>query len=85
MSEEINQAESEMRDLHIEGMLSQPMCGKAPAKRPRSLEPEEMESPDIEGYLDDFYLEDTTKVALLRSYANYLSAKLKAQKENLRE
>lgn len=81
MSEQDNEYEmDQLKNLHAEGMLSQAPCGKAPAKRPRQVMEEE--APDIEGYLDEFYLSDATKVGLLRTYANYLAAKLKAQKEN---
>lgn len=44
-------------------------------------ESEEAEGPDLEAYLAEWDLADKEKIALCRTYASYLTAKLKAQQK----
>jgi len=50
-------------------------------KRPRSPGPLDMEMPpDLDEYFDQWRLSDQARVALCRTYANYLSAKNRVKK-----
>lgn len=64
-----------------------PPPGQKGIKRPRHVDLscyemlDDEEGPDLEAYLDTFTTSDKTNIQLLRSYANYLASKLKAQGE----